>query len=383
MRCADNQGLPPALLGELRGTRVHWYHWPPSSSHATEVESLLNRSRWGRRPLHESLWRGWESRAAGPPCAQKKARRGAGSCFPEVEHSEGDLHGSACLQGSSKEAHRARLAAEARTAAAGRDGNSRATGGWAGGDGPSGHRCTSPHGCILRQGCNSSRARGQGTAKGSCRFRLGEPATLWITASADLQGRKTEKPSTALMYSKKEKHEGNENGLCPMNHCCFLPLAPVSCQLLLFGNRRCPPLGTRLLSALPLSPSQRSPSAGLAPGPPASPQGEQAQRLPSLHHCSLTNSLPLARGHRLTHLSPGHLPSPSTLYSPCQWGLSMLPRKEDALRHEWDVSLQTWPLQQQRGHLMGAAQNRSEGRDESFVPALESVFPPPAPRYNC
>lgn len=149
-------------------------HWPPSSSHATEVKSLPNRSRWGRRPLHESLWRGWEHGAAGPPCAQKKARRGAGSCFPEVEHSEGDLHGSACLQGSSKEAHRARLAAAAaRTAAAGRDGNSRATGGWAGGDGPSGHRCTSPHGCILRQGCNSSRARGQGTAKGSCRFRLG------------------------------------------------------------------------------------------------------------------------------------------------------------------------------------------------------------------
>lgn len=168
-----------------------------------------------------------------------------------------------------------------------------------------------------------------------------------------------------------------------MNHCCFLPLAPVSCQLSLFGNRRRPPLGTRLLSALPLSPSQRSPSAGLAPGPPASPQGKQAQRLPSLHHCSLTNSLPLSRGHRLTHLSPGHLPIPSTLYSPCQQGLSMLPRKEDALWHEWDVSLQTWSLQQQRGHLMGAAQNRSEGRDESFVPALESVFPPPAPRYNC
>lgn len=181
--------------------------WPPSSSRATEVESLPNRSRWGRRPLHERLWRAWESGAGGTLCAQKKARRGAGSCFPEVEHSEGDLCGSACLQGSSKEAHRARLAAaEARTAAAGRDGNSGATGVWAGGNGPSGHRCTSPHGCIPRQGCNSSKARGQpaGTAKGSCRFRLGEPATLRITASADLQGRKTEKPSTALMYAKKK-----------------------------------------------------------------------------------------------------------------------------------------------------------------------------------
>ena len=162
-----------------------------------------------------------------------------------------------------------------------------------------------------------------------------------------------------------------------MNHWFFLPLDPFSCQLFLLGNRIHPPMGLAV------------------PGPLASlgcqASTEDAFPSPLLLRYQLALFLTRTAVNTLEHCSPPH-PSHSLLPLH-QRGSPTRSGKEDVLQHEWDTNPAgcsvPGSLQQQSGHLSGAARSCSKGRRVSpeqalLVQALESLLPPtPIPRYNC